>query len=387
MDPFLEVAIGSDDLPVVAFNDSANGVVQYRKCVDSGCIEPPVVARIEIPNDLSLFGVSLAVSPSGVPVVAMHGVLTDEEGNWLGPLVYLVECEEADCVSQSVARFENEFNPDIAFAPDETLVMATTTDLATPSDELESPQDIRLLIRTCADYLCDKELSKTDIPMLSAHQNSSLVVGPDGHPTVVLGKGEPYAPEAGGGVAVMVSCNDTQCSSHELFATAVEGETETVRAGFAEGPFFVYGNREGVNAVTWTSGLSEASTTNLLEHIGSNDEVLIGGVAPGPNLRPTVVYLRMLNQGLDDETRQVIVAECDDNTCSSGTLYTVFSGTDDTALNTLPVLATDSNGFPVIAFHTCQAGCKPQYVNVVRCADGCAQAFPDRVIDTWGDIG
>jgi hypothetical protein len=127
--------------------------------------------------------------------------------------------------------------------------------------------------------------------------------------------------------------------------------------------------------------------TTLLEPIGDEDEVIIGGVAPGSLLLPTVVYLRMLDQGTEDETRQVVLAECDDGDCSMRTLTIVFSQTANTNLNTLPVLATDENDWPVIAFHTCPLGCKPQQINVLRCAERCAQAFPNKVIGVLGETG
>jgi hypothetical protein len=383
--PFLDVAIGLDDVPTVVFHDSTSGVVEYRRCVDSGCVEPPEVATIDVPSDLFLSRVSLEVSPSNLPVITMQGAQMDGEGNMIRPLIYLISCDDPQCATRSLSRIENEWNPDVAFAPNGSLVMASINDTALLSGDVEAPADIRLLIRVCGDRLCEAELSRADIAMYESHQYASLILDPDGIPTVALGQGTAALREGGGGIAVLVSCEDAACSSYDIFESEIEGQyVDHVDATFSEGPFVAYGSEQGVNALIWSEGLSEAATIVPLDQIGGDDQVLVGGVASGPNLRPTVLYLRALNYESENEFQQILIAECDDITCSSGTLCAVFSETEDTYLASLPALVTDVDGSPAITFHTCHAGCKPQYVNVVRYANGCAQAFPDQVIGAWG---
>jgi hypothetical protein len=236
------------------------------------------------------------------------------------------------------------------------------------------------VIRTCSDLNCKQELSHVEIPVLPIFQYWDLLLDAEGIPAAVSGVGDS---EDGGGVIVVASCSDATCSSHEMTFTETEHDTYEFTAAFGEKPVVAYGTGSGVFTVTWNSGLDEACTTVAVDDTRSDAHAFSEMTSLGYGSAPVVAYVRMLNIETDEETRQLLVAECAEPNCSAGTRTVVARGTDETGLETNPAVAIAPNGDTVIAFHICPPGCAPQYINVLRCEGSCATAFPDQIEATW----
>jgi hypothetical protein len=265
--------------------------------------------------------------------------------------------------------------------------MASVTDPLMPDEyelgppEQAAPQDLLLSIRTCSDLACRREVSKVGIPIYPAHQVPSLTID-DGSPRVALGQGTGSRSEDGGGLVVLIDCDDPVCASHESIEAVIETESAFDLA--VSGKTMVYATENGLQALAWEHGFDEPATLALLDELAGNEEMIVGGAATRVTGGPVVTYLHMRDIETEAEHRQILVAECDGVGCSTGAVCAAFSQTADAYLNTVPAIATDAGGDPIIAFHTCEPGCQPMYVHVLRCEGGCATAFPDRVFETWG---
>jgi hypothetical protein len=394
--PFVDVAVGSDGLPVVAFFDSRTNMVELRRCADAGCVETPSSASIAVPDDIYVEWITVQTGASGSPVLTLEGgfaadpnaplevssrpmALEDEPSGVYG-VTYVVACGDAGCGDYESARFENELFPDVVFAEDGAMLLATTTDL-TPAAE---SRDMRLILRRCSDRLCREATSKIEMGLPPRHQMPNLTVV-DGNPVIVTGAGSGDRSEGGGGLVSVVQCHDPACSSSEVFETAIDEHSFEFRAAATELPVVGYGvPGTGFTTLGWASALGDPAIPNLIDATPADSYVTaeMQGASPGP----VIGYLRFLEEQTENESRQLVVAECGDPVCAHGTLTAVAETTENTGLETNPALTLDTNGDPVLAFHTCEPGCEPQYINVLRCEGGCAAAFPENVIGSWGTM-
>jgi hypothetical protein len=119
----------------------------------------------------------------------------------------------------------------------------------------------------------------------------------------------------------------------------------------------------------------------LIDDTAADDRAFsqLGSLGSGGG--PVVAYLRMLDIETEEESRQLIVAECTAADCSSGTRTVIAR--QDAGLETNPAVAVGPDGDTVIAFHTCPPGCAPQFINVLRCERGCAVALAEQIEADW----
>ena len=370
-EPLVAVAVGDDDLPVVMFYDMLANVIEYRRCIDPGCKEPPTAAQIELPDDLDLGWLQLTVDPSGLPLGIFEGSSIDDEGVGGPPLFYLGLCGDVSCSTMSWARFDSEQYPNARFSEEGSLVLASTT--------AENPEEPSLVLRRCSDSLCH-EATRAEIPVLPHLVRWEVFVDPMEIPVAVAGGGALDSEE---GFVAVIACTDAICSDHETYVTDAPHHMSRGISAAGELPVVFAGSSRGVTAVTWPGSIADASISVTIDSTSADDHQFATALSMGWGENPVAAYLRTVNLETDDETRQLVVAECSQADCSTGTLTEIAHRSTELGLETNPSIAVAPNGDPIIAFHTCPPGCSPQYINILRCPGGCAQAFPDRVEATW----
>ena len=388
-DPLNDVAVGPDGLPIVVFLGATSRTVEVRRCVDPDCTKIEG-SSIEIPEDRFSFGqLHVEVGPSGLPLVVETGpsLVVDEEGgeHWGEPLVWLFACDDLACSQWKETHFDGEDNPAVAFTPDGRMVLATTVIEADPSNPWKG--DTFLWIRTCGDALCEEELSKTEISVPGGFQAKSLLLDPDGVPTVVFGL--PALGDPAGGAVVAYVCADETCSEAEpVLVAEIDSDSD-------DGWWFPYAAGEagqaalaigtpglGVTVLIWDDP-AHAQSVQIDPLDGFDDVELRDGVALGNDGLPVVVYLRASNSGQDSEVNSLIVAKCDDPACTSGTRSTLMREGTGLFLYYTPRMTLDLNGLPIITYGTCPQGCKTAHMNILRCTDPACIGQSKYEIETW----
>jgi hypothetical protein len=378
-DPFIAVAVGPDDEPIVVVNDVTTRTVRYLRCVDPACAEPAIESGIPVPDDLWLFEVGVAVD-AGDAVVAMGGADLSDHDRASG-LVYLVQCEGPDCATQESSRFAHERHAVLRIMPDGDWLMVTNR-LVLPSPDVDEREgDNSLVVRTCDDALCRAELTLTEIPLPVGHRRPSVMFDATGAPSIVLAMGAGEPPEDGGGIATWVTCADPACGTYDVLQIPVPHEAYDFAAAAGDGPVLMYEAGE-VGFIALVMDDDEPYTV-WLDPVAVDDSALGAALSTGWGSLPMGLYMRMMGVGTPDEYRDIVVAECDDPVCSAGSVTVVARQGEDSYLNTNPAAALAEDGSLVIAHHDCAAGCRPMFVNVLRCEGSCAASFPDQVEARW----
>ncbi|MCL1601708.1 MAG: hypothetical protein M3112_09275 [Actinomycetia bacterium] len=391
-DPLFDVAVGPDGLPIVMFLGVTDKTVEVHRCVDPDCTEVEG-SSIEIPQDWMLLGQhDIEVGPSGLPLVVESGVslLVDENGIEVfgDPFVWLTACDDLVCNRWRETHFNGERGPAVAFTPDGTMVLATTVIV----DEDEDPRDFEtfLLIRTCADTLCEEELSKTTISVPRAFQAKSLLLDPDGVPTVVFGLPAGGDPAGGAGTVAAYVCVDQVCSDAEpVLVAEVDNDND-------EGWWFPHAAEQngqvalaiggevlGVTMLLWDDP-AQARSIQIDPLDGDADAVWLRyGTAVGTDGLPVVVYRRTTDAGTESEVNSLMFAKCDDAACTSGTRSVLMREGDGTFVYYPPRITVDLNGLPIIVYGTYPQGFKTAHVNIIRCTDpACVNQSKDE-IEYW----
>jgi hypothetical protein len=329
----------------------------------------------------------IEVGPSGLPLVVESGVslVVDENGIEVfgDRFVWLGACDDLVCTRWRETHFNGEHAPAVAFTPDGTMVLATTVIV----DEDEDPRDFDtfLLIRTCADTLCQEELSKTEISVPRLFQAKSLLLDSDGVPTVVFGLPAGGDPAGGAGTVVAYVCVDRVCSDAEpvLVAKIDNGEgwwfpyaaEQNGQAALAIG-----GEVLGVTMLLWDDP-AQTRSKQIDPLDGDADYVSLRyGTAFGTDGLPIVVYRRTTDSGQESEVNSLIFAKCDDAACTSGSRAVLMREGDGTFLYYPPRITVDLNGLPVIVYGTYPQGFKTAHVNIIRCTDpACVNQSKDEV--------
>lgn len=190
------VAVGSGDLPLLAYQDLNDFLLKVASCNDAACTSAEIAqidALTDAPGNWWFNSIDLAVPPGGEPILSV-GQDRDGRGE-----VWFVECDDPFCGTASASILDDSALGDVTvameLAPDGLPVIAFYADGA-------------LKVIKCADSACSSFTTNTIGPALAdfiAGVTPSLAFEPDGLP--VIGYWDPDR------VLVLATCHNPACAT------------------------------------------------------------------------------------------------------------------------------------------------------------------------------
>lgn len=354
------LAIGADDLPVIAYFDATNRDLKVMKCGNAACTHGNTLTTVDSTNDAGYYP-SIAVPADGLPVISY------EEGSAFD--IKFVKCGNASCSSgNTLSTIDSPNNvagrTSIAIGNDGYPVI-TYNDNSTSS----------LMVAKCSSATCASGVTITTVDSTigtSADGISSIAVpSSDGFPIIS------YYDTASDNLKV-VKCGNASCSSGNTITTLDSagntGADSFILAPPDDRPIISYW--DVTNGDLKLARCADASCTSAS---------LVTVVSAGSNGQNTSMALSddgfPIIAHLDGTNGDLKIAKCADASCSSGTtITTVDTGgfmTNDTSI------AIPNDGLPVVSYyHQTNADLRVLKCADVACASGGSDGFSLRM--TWG---
>jgi hypothetical protein len=183
------IAVGTDGNPILSYFDETNTDIKVAKCVDPACAQPATFTPIELNAQSFFLGAytDIGIGPDGLPTV----VYKSDAGGGLG----VTKCSNQACTAFSTKITGQGIDPSLAFGTDGFPVISSNTYLS-----------FDLLVTKCSDALCS---SAVTTPVDSADDVghwSSIAVRANGMPIVS------HYDNTNGDLKV-ASCLDPACAS------------------------------------------------------------------------------------------------------------------------------------------------------------------------------
>jgi hypothetical protein len=199
------IAIGADNMPIIAYNDSAAGVLRVAHCNDIYCLGAnETITPLDDPANSVGTHVSMAIGTDGFAIISYR----DETASALR----VAHCNNAACTSATITTVDDSANSLGAF-----------TSIAIGADGLPiiSYYDGTagaLKVAHCNDSACagaNELLTVVDNPASDVGLNTSIAIGADNLPIIS------YVDYSAHGIKV-VHCNDAACAGNDETVSAVD---------------------------------------------------------------------------------------------------------------------------------------------------------------------
>lgn len=375
----IEGLFRADDVPIAAVYEGEfaaeaehnSGSLNVIACDDDTCATTSGSERRV--DDLG-WGLSAALSPDGLPVLAYVQNYWDSESGQQRAWATLLACDGPACTTAIEIEFANVLSQSLAVAPDgRTYVLG-----APPwAEDAPAPEGLPLMI-------CD-EPSCADGPRLVTLDVEQPAIGAE---IAVSETGPPFIAMSSGTDVTAVSCLDPECAQvEEWVAFAAPGDDgfwttfPQVAAG-PDGPSTIAFEREpgdprqpffGPTLVVWDQDPTTAKRIDLDEgaRLGPGPSVAVGVDA-----KPAVAWMRLGPDAQPGEV-ELMLARCDDRSCTTGTTATLARNLRYTEAVSVAI-GTDGN--PSMLF--VDENQDPPALVLARCQDpACAQGSLD--IQAW----
>ncbi|MBI2574780.1 hypothetical protein HYV82_02760 [Candidatus Woesearchaeota archaeon] len=351
--PF-SLAIGSDGLPVIAFNGNNNNL-QVLHCGSSNCNSTGNnITTVDAIGNIQANPV-MAIGTDGLPIIVY---LEDAPGyNFKVVKCGNVACSEGNNVTTVVSGNPSAGNRDIAIGSDGLPVIAYLN---------SSDGDIHVL--KCGNAACSVGNTEANVDSTgNIGQFIHMAIAPDGMPIIS------YADGANRGLRV-AKCGNINCSASNTLTTLAASGTDTDVAAFnsiaigSDGlPIIAYANDTTNSLILIKCGNAACSTGNTnftvdgIGNIGGN----IGrhnSIAIGMDGLPIISYYNQSNGTLK-------VVKCGNLNCSAGNTITTVDAENNTGRFTSIVV--DADGLPIIAYSDVTRG----KMKVLKCANTACSAL------------
>jgi hypothetical protein len=332
------IAVGTDGLGLIAFEDVINNRLDVGHCADADC-SAITTTVLDSAGDVGAF-MSLKIGTDGLGVIAYLD-FTNED-------LKVAHCSNIACTAATITSLDQPSNVEPAISEtiggDGNPLIAYTTVTGKPDD----PTTIK--VAHCLNAACTSaNLAVIGSTGLNQITNGPVVTtGPDGNGIIT------YATDTSSHAAT-VACGNPDCT---------DLNADTAVSGIGLEPAMAIG-RDGLGLAAGNSGNSvivshclnvtcTATSTPVTAGVGSIEapSVAIGGDGLG-----VVAYYDSTNQDLD-------VAHCADPACSTVTNTAVDQFGNE---GEHPSITIGSDGLPLISYSGDQG------LKVVHCADPACQ--------------
>ncbi len=336
------IAIGGDDLPVIAYFDITNRDLKVMKCADAACAVGNTTTTVDSTNDAGYYP-SIVVPADGLPVISY------EEGSAFD--IKVVKCGNASCSSgNTISTIDSSNNvagrTSIAIGNDGYPVI-TYNDNSTSS----------LMVAKCSSATCASGVTITTVDSTigtSADGISSIAVpSSDGFPIIS------YYDTANDNLKV-VKCGNASCSSGNtittLDSTGNTGADSFILSPSDDRPIISYW--DVTNSDLKLARCADASCTSAS---------LVTVVSAGSNGQNTSMALSddgyPIIAHLDGTNGDLKITKCSDASCSLSTTTTTVDTagfmTNDTSI------AIPNDGYPIVSYYYQTSS----DLRVLKCAD------------------
>lgn len=405
------MAIGGDGLPVIAYLDRTDGVINVAKCASTDCSGDNIITTLG-PADGET-APAVALSPTGLPVVA-YGAVPDEGELTSG--VMLARCDTVDCTAFTTAPLPIDTAEGIGsfsvvvgaggrpvvFLVGENVYAAACQDQVCSATTLTTidaaanmgpgmtsaavgPDGIPIVayrngsvlkLAVCDDEQCAGAATVTVVENLG-DSTVSLTSSPAGMPVIA------YTPDVeeivGASTIGVVTCADRTCTESSTAFVEVGAAASVAIAVTPAGlPVSIVSFRE-VTVVSCTDPqCAEPATVTQLD-----TEALWGGasVAIGPDGMPRFAYSAGSDLKVAACTAMPCLTELPPPPPPGEMVTTVVSEADAELIGANPSLLIDAAGLPMVMYTTGQETPQPK---LVRCLDAACSVHTSTTVDIGG---
>ena len=283
----LAIAVGTDGNPIISYFDQTNTDIKVAKCVDPACAQPATFTPIELDAQSFFLGAytDIAIAPTGLPVVVHE---SDAGGG-----IRVTTCSNQAC-TESATKVTNQglLAPSLAFGTDGAPVISSNTYLS-----------FDLLVTKCSDAVCTSAVTTPVDATDDVGHDSSIAVRPGGTPIVS------YADNTNDDLKV-ASCLDAGCTSSVLTVVDAEGAvgfSSSIVIGRTGNPVISYedsSNGDLKVAVCGNPSCTGVAAVSSVDGIGGLDTA----VEIGADALPVVAHF-------DVAALDLRVAKCGSLTC------------------------------------------------------------------------
>ena len=197
------MVIGSNGLPVIAYVDRTDNVINVVWCSTDDCSGSNTVISLGAADPWT--APALALTADGLPVVA-YGAHADGVEDSFPDQIILARCATADCSTFST----NSLPIDVG----EAGLASITLVIGSSGTPVVSFVDGELKIAACADEACtEATIAAVDSFMGWGSQMTSAAVGPEGNPVIAYTSAEALK---------LAVCQDERCAGAPVINTLAE---------------------------------------------------------------------------------------------------------------------------------------------------------------------
>jgi hypothetical protein len=377
--PVMDIVVGPDDVPFVvvyegSFSEEAAhnaGSLFLIACEDPGCTTL-ATSRHDL-DDVD--AVSLASSPEGIPVLAYNQYTWNAETQKRDSWSTVIACAEFTCDSFEMTELPEIFSAGAAISVGDD---GATYVAGSPVWNDEAPPE-NLPLAICDEPTCASGPRIVTVELGESPFVTGFALDSGGLPR--------FAGMSERG-SVVVSCQDSDCEQADTWIADPFDErwgiTPPQIAGGAAGPMALASMAEPMSAAVsyrgptlwvWDDDPADAVRIEL------DDDARLGpppGVAVGADGRPAVAWMRLGPAAQSGEV-ELMLARCDDRTCTTGTIATLARGLRYTER---VVVTVGPDGSPAVLF--VDENQEPPVLTLARCHDpACAESA--LVLQPWSE--
>ncbi|MEK7583730.1 MAG: hypothetical protein AAB490_00660 [Patescibacteria group bacterium] len=370
------IAIGSDGLPVVAYQGTGNSL-RVIKCTNLLCSAVNSPQQPGPATDTNLY-TSMTIGTDDFPILAYHTQINVDASNQ-GQLK-VVHCVDIACANTVDVARELEHGNDVDFGRYASIAIGN--DNLPIISYWDSDQGVAVI--HCKDARCSAHYPRTIVDSTNngsgtyAGQEGMLTVRPDGMAVIAYrGSSSSYLR------TVVVNCSSGSCTvasgpaqqnnCNPLPSCGVDSYI-SIKTNPADGdrPILAY-NRDGGVRVARCANVNCSSYSPAAP-------VVIDASAEKPSLAIGLDGLPVIAYYDSTAPDNMKVAHCRDVSCSTFDSTTIDSSTDSSS-NADTRLAIGSDGFPVIVYRS-EGGTDKD--KIVHCADVACQLTGSRRVGILG---
>lgn len=362
------IAIGTDGLPIIAYQNGSDGNLVVAKCTAPGC-ETAILETVEDSNGDPArgFDISLAVRGSGSPVMAWYDDLNEN-------LAY-ARCPNADCSGADVLRTLDDSPEDVGHNVSMLLDAGGRVHVAYADSSAGA-----LKFARCPALACTNPTIEVIDVLPSNHVIGDLAMtfGQDGFPAIA------YMNWTTGDLLV-ARCRNVECSGNATIRLVDSGLGQV----FGPGPDIVIG-ADDLPLLSYYDGNSNAlkvakcvdiecllpASTRVMDNGPNGDSGHHSAIAIRPDGKPVIAYQRFATGGQGGGALRVI--ECTTPDCTGPYRIVIVDARAGEQTGWDPDIVIGADGGVLIAYHDIQdASLKVAKCNAQTCAGPGDRLFRD----------
>lgn len=211
------IAIGTDGLPIISYQDGANGKLRVAHCNDAACTGgDELVTTLNDVADSTGMNTSIAIGGDGYPVISYQTMTSPFSGE-----LKVAKCNDASCAggNETIAMLDTTGGPTF-----ESTSLALGAD-GNPVIGYKDTIAKAITVAKCNDPACaGGDETFTAVDFNPAAMRLSLVLAPDGNPLVS------YM-----GSLKVARCNDDACVGEDESIVTVDAAVDALASSIAIG--------------------------------------------------------------------------------------------------------------------------------------------------------